>query len=74
MMPERIIHPLTIQSFIYHIRTEDYMRLEIIFKPLHKIKQSPILDENEASEKTADRATVSCAFRDLIAYHRPIRV
>lgn len=50
------------------------MRLKIIFKPLHKIKQSPILDENEASEKAADRATVSCAFRDLIAYHRPIRV
>lgn len=47
------------------------MHLKIILKLIHKIKQSHILDENETSEKAADRATFSCAFRDLIAYHRP---
>lgn len=41
---------------------------------LHKIKQSPISDENEAFKKTADGATVSRALLDLIASHRPIRV
>lgn len=51
-----------------------YVRLYIRLKAPQKIKQSPILDENEAFKKAADRATVSCALPDLIASHRPIRV
>jgi len=60
-------HSLTIvQSFIYTCSLK-------ISKALHK-KQSPILDEDEAFKKAADRATVSCALLDLIASQWLIRV